>query len=197
MQSVIEAEPACVNHPDTPTGVKCSKCLAPICLKCAVRTDVGMRCADCAGVKAGRGGFYVPSVLAEVSARQLLLAIGAGLAVAAVGGVAWGALRFAGEFGDWSFWFSLAISIAAGEAIGRVTNERRGPKLQAVAAVSVALAGIIALAWQAFYEYKLGSLAQLLETIGEPFGRLSLGLTLPNALFLVAGMIFAAWRLKL
>lgn len=197
MQSVVETEPACVNHPGTQTSVKCSKCLDPICLKCAVRTAVGLRCPDCAGVKAGSGGYYVPSVLAEVSSRQLLLAVGAGLAVALAGGLAWGWLRLAGDLGDWSFWFVMAISVAAGEAVGRAANERRGPKLQAVAAAAVALSALVALIWQGFYEFRLGSLADLLEVAGEPFGRLSLGLTLPNALFLAAGMIFAAWRLKL
>jgi hypothetical protein len=37
----------CVNHPDTETLLRCNRCERPICLKCAVLTDVGYRCKDC------------------------------------------------------------------------------------------------------------------------------------------------------
>ena len=38
----------CVNHPKSETLMRCSKCLEPICPKCAVRTPVGLRCPKCA-----------------------------------------------------------------------------------------------------------------------------------------------------
>jgi uncharacterized membrane-anchored protein YitT (DUF2179 family) len=37
----------CANHPDTETLLRCNRCEKPICLKCAVLTDVGYRCKDC------------------------------------------------------------------------------------------------------------------------------------------------------
>lgn len=37
----------CVNHPGTETLLRCNRCERPICLKCAVLTDVGYRCKDC------------------------------------------------------------------------------------------------------------------------------------------------------
>lgn len=37
----------CVNHPDTETLLRCNRCERPICLRCAVLTDVGYRCKDC------------------------------------------------------------------------------------------------------------------------------------------------------
>src|SRR3954464_1653558 len=37
----------CVNHPETETLLRCNRCNNPICLKCAVLTDVGYRCKDC------------------------------------------------------------------------------------------------------------------------------------------------------
>lgn len=37
----------CANHPDTETLLRCNRCNKPICLKCAVLTDVGYRCKDC------------------------------------------------------------------------------------------------------------------------------------------------------
>jgi len=37
----------CVNHPNTPTALRCNKCGRPVCIKCIVRTPVGYRCKDC------------------------------------------------------------------------------------------------------------------------------------------------------
>ena len=37
----------CANHPDTETLLRCNRCEKPICLKCAVLTDVGYRCKEC------------------------------------------------------------------------------------------------------------------------------------------------------
>ncbi len=37
----------CANHPNTETLLRCNRCNKPICLKCAVQTDVGYRCQEC------------------------------------------------------------------------------------------------------------------------------------------------------
>ena len=37
----------CANHPDVETLLRCNRCDKPICLKCAVLTDVGYRCKEC------------------------------------------------------------------------------------------------------------------------------------------------------
>jgi hypothetical protein len=37
----------CVNHPQTPTTLRCNRCGKPVCAKCVVRTPVGYRCRDC------------------------------------------------------------------------------------------------------------------------------------------------------
>jgi len=37
----------CNNHPNVPTYLRCNRCGAPICPKCAVRTEVGYRCPAC------------------------------------------------------------------------------------------------------------------------------------------------------
>jgi hypothetical protein len=37
----------CANHPDVETYLRCNKCNKPICLKCAVLTEVGYRCKEC------------------------------------------------------------------------------------------------------------------------------------------------------
>jgi hypothetical protein len=41
----------CVNHPDTETYLRCSKCGRPICTRCIVQTPVGYRCRDCVGAQ--------------------------------------------------------------------------------------------------------------------------------------------------
>ncbi len=37
----------CVNHPQTETTLRCSRCEDPICVRCAVRTPTGYRCKTC------------------------------------------------------------------------------------------------------------------------------------------------------
>src|SRR5680860_1266544 len=64
----------CSYHPNEMTGLRCSRCGKPICPKCAVRTPVGLRCPDCAGVR-GLPTYRTP-------ADSLLKAAGAGLAMA-------------------------------------------------------------------------------------------------------------------
>ena len=64
----------CVNHPNTETLIRCSKCLDPICQKCAVPTPVGLRCRKCA--YANRSPLYV------IKPQHVLLAAVVGLAMA-------------------------------------------------------------------------------------------------------------------
>lgn len=37
----------CYRHPDRPTGLRCSRCLKPICADCARSSPIGYRCPDC------------------------------------------------------------------------------------------------------------------------------------------------------
>ena len=37
----------CANHPNRETMLRCNKCEKPICLQCAVLTEVGYRCKEC------------------------------------------------------------------------------------------------------------------------------------------------------
>lgn len=37
----------CINHPNVETYLRCGRCGAPICVKCAVRTEVGYICPAC------------------------------------------------------------------------------------------------------------------------------------------------------
>src|SRR5687768_2892518 len=39
----------CYRHPDTPTGLRCSRCDRPICGRCATPASVGQHCPECVG----------------------------------------------------------------------------------------------------------------------------------------------------
>lgn len=197
MQTVSQEETLyCVNHPKTETVLRCSKCLDPICMSCAVRTPVGLRCPKCTGAQQSRDGrYYVPSLLTQVSRPQLFKAGMAALGMAVVGGIAWGQFRFAGGFSDWSFWFALLLALLIAEVVARLSNERRGTALQIIASGSVFLAAMIALAWSAFVVNEI-QFNQLTRYLSDPFVREQLGMTITNAIFVGMGMIVAAFRLK-
>jgi hypothetical protein len=121
----------CARHPSTETLLRCGRCDTPICPKCAVFTDVGARCPDCAPRR------KLPQF--ELNPLYITRGIAAGLVAGVATGAAWGfvAPDFAGLF---------AILIAAGvgwgisESISLATNRKSGPVLQGVAVVGVVLA---------------------------------------------------------
>lgn len=49
------SQPACVRHPDRPTGVRCARCDQPSCPECLQEASVGYQCVDCLRSSA-RGG---------------------------------------------------------------------------------------------------------------------------------------------
>jgi hypothetical protein len=119
----------CSYHPKTMTGLRCSRCGKPICPQCGVRTPVGLRCPECAGVRG------LPTY--QTSSNVLLKAGAAGLAVAVVVGVIWGFIP------DWGFYLSLALGFGVAEAMARMANYKRGRDLQVVAMAMVALGLVI------------------------------------------------------
>ena len=122
---VTQGETRCSYHPDVATRLRCSRCGKPICPRCGVRTPVGMRCPDCAGVRGlptyATGG----AVLAQAAA--------AGLGVAVLVGLVWGYAP------DWGFYLALALGFGVAEAMARVSNAKRGRDLQVVALAVVAV----------------------------------------------------------
>ena len=109
-------ETRCSYHPSVPTRLRCSRCGKPICPRCGVRTPVGLRCPDCAGVRGLPTYATSPTVLARAG--------GAGLAVALGVGLLWG---FAP---DWGFYLALLLGFGVVEAMAWASNAKRGRDLQ-------------------------------------------------------------------
>jgi hypothetical protein len=130
-------EVPCARHPNTQTRLRCSRCGTPICPMCAVRTPVGLRCPDCAGV---RGLPTYPTDRSSLAkATGIALAVGVLFAIA----FAW--------YPEWNFYLSLALGFGVAEAMARAAREKRGPDLQIVGIVVVLAAmalGRAILAWR-------------------------------------------------
>ena len=126
--AVSAGQVPCSYHPKVQTGLRCSRCGKPICPQCAVRTPVGLRCPDCAGVRG------LPTY--RTDATVLLRAVGAGLLVALGTAVLW---RF---LPDWTFYLSLLLGFGVVETMSWVAKHKRGTDLQ-IAAMTVIALGLI------------------------------------------------------
>ncbi|TXG80866.1 MAG: hypothetical protein E6R14_08625 [Thermomicrobiales bacterium] len=125
-------EAPCSYHPDVITGLRCSRCGKPICPKCGVRTPVGMRCPDCAGVRG------LPTY--RTDSNTLVKSAIAGLVVAILVGVILGYLP------EWNFYLTLVLGFGVAEAMARLSSEKRGHDLQVVGWIAVAL-GLVISRW--------------------------------------------------
>jgi hypothetical protein len=127
----------CIDHPHRETTLRCNRCGAPICTRCAVRTPVGLRCKEC--VKAQQaiffnGQWYDYPIAALVSvALSIPAAVLAGMA---------------------GWWFALIISPLAGGLIAGIVHwavgRRRGRWTWLAVAACVALGALVALAVRPF-----------------------------------------------
>lgn len=71
----------CARHPDTETALACGRCDTPVCVRCMVHTDVGIRCRTCAPVRRGIPG------LGSTRFRNVAIVVGiVFLAVLLIGG---------------------------------------------------------------------------------------------------------------
>lgn len=127
----------CATHFKVETNLGCGKCGKAICPKCLVQTPVGARCRDCANLD------RLPTY--RVSSKHYLRAIATGLGMAALCGVAWGAV--AAEFPFFFPFLNLLLASAVGYAIGEVislaVNRKRGRGLSVVGGTSVALSYLV------------------------------------------------------
>jgi len=168
----------CATHPDVETNLRCGKCGKPICPKCQVQTPVGARCRDCAKL------YKLPTF--RVSTKHYLRAVGTGLGMAIICGIAWGAIEWVIPF----FSLNLLLAPAAGYAIGEVVslsvNRKRGTGLAVVAGASVVISYIVSL-W--FVSFLLGIPFHWVF----PFGPFNI---LYHLLALALGIFVAVTRLR-
>jgi membrane associated rhomboid family serine protease len=80
--------PACVRHPDRPTGLRCVRCERPACPDCLREASVGYQCVDCVregsttvreprtvgGARAARGGSRLVVVPALIAVNVVVFA---------------------------------------------------------------------------------------------------------------------------
>ena len=124
----------CVNHPNVETRLRCNKCGAPICPKCAVQTPVGFRCPQC--VRSQQAVFYTATPLDYIVAALV------GLVASTV------AAFIMGQLG---IFLALLLGPVAGGVIAEVirwaTRRRRGRWMWLVVSGCIVAGALVA----AFY----------------------------------------------
>ena len=127
----------CAHHPDVETTLSCGKCGKPICPKCMVQTLVGARCPDCAKL------YKLPTY--RVSIKYYLIAVGTGLGMAIICGIAWGLVISLVPF----VYLNLLLGPGAGYAIGEVVslsvNRKRGTGLAVVGGIAVVISYLVSI----------------------------------------------------
>jgi len=121
----------CKRHPSVETGLRCGRCDTPICPKCAVFTDVGARCPECAPPR------KLPQF--EVGPGYVLRGALAGIVAGAIVGGLWG-LLLPGGFGFFSIFLGIGVGSAVAESVGLATNRKAGPVIQAMAILGIMIA---------------------------------------------------------
>jgi hypothetical protein len=119
----------CTYHPSVMTRLRCSRCGKPICPRCGVRTPVGLRCPECAGVRG------LPTYRTDTSVLLKAMAIGFGVAI--VVGVVWGYIP------EWNFYLSLLLGFGVAEGMAWAAKGKRGRDLQAAAIGAVVFALLV------------------------------------------------------
>jgi len=119
----------CINHPTVETYLRCARCDAPICAKCAVQTEVGYICRNC--LDRQQRAFYAafrPIYYLVAAAVALPLGLIAGWFVPALG------------------WFAIFLGPLAGGGIAEVAwraiRRRRGRYTWLVVAGAIAVGGL-------------------------------------------------------
>jgi len=116
----------CANHPDTETLLRCNRCEKPICLKCAVLTDVGYRCKECI-----RG---VQSSYFNAIPTDNLVGFGVALLVTAIASPIAGFLFALVSFGFLGLILAFMVGSGAGGALAQIirtaVGRRRGRYLR-------------------------------------------------------------------
>ncbi len=126
----------CINHPQTPTSLRCNRCGNPICVKCAVRTPVGYRCKTC--VKSQQAVFYTATQSDYIVAAVVTLPL------AALG-------QFIGPMlGFFALFAGPIVGGLIAEVVWRATGRRRGQYTWLVVAACMILPALPMACWLPF-----------------------------------------------
>ncbi|HYH12306.1 MAG TPA: hypothetical protein VD789_08140 [Thermomicrobiales bacterium] len=106
-----------------------------------MRTPVGLRCPDCAGVRG------LPTI--RTPGASLLRAGAAALGVAAVVSMLW---YF---WPEWKFYLSLALGFGVAESIAYLVRGKRGTDLQ-ILGIAIVTLGVVAVRLLLAWKYGLG-----------------------------------------
>ncbi len=127
----------CANHPNTETLLRCNKCGKPICMKCAMLTDVGYRCKEC--IRAQQNVYF------NATTWDNPIAFGVGFLVAAVGAPIVG--LFIGRLGFFGLLIAFFLGSGAGTALAQIIRQavgrRRGRYLPWFAMAGIVLGVLV------------------------------------------------------
>jgi hypothetical protein len=128
MTEAISETIYCVNHPQTPTNLRCNRCGKPVCSRCIVRTPVGYRCRDCVRgqQQTFESAFWYDYVIAAVITLPL----------SAIAGALVTALSF------YSIFLAPVVGGLVAEVVRWAVRRRRGRYLPHTTALAFALGGI-------------------------------------------------------
>ena len=107
-----------------------------------MQTPVGARCPDCARL------YKLPTY--SVSTQYYLRAIGAGLGMAIVCGVAWGIIEWLIPIFSFNLLLAPGVGYAIGEVVGLSVNRKRGTGLAILAGIAVAISYLASLCFISF-----------------------------------------------
>jgi hypothetical protein len=139
----------CVNHPNTPTTLRCNRCEKPICPRCAVLTPTGYRCKECV-----RGQQKVFETAVNTDYIVIFLV---------VGGMSLLGSLIAYRLSFFTIFLAPVYGGIIAEAARAATRKRRSKNLFLVAAVAAVLGGLpmllilltslslFAIIWEAVY----------------------------------------------
>jgi hypothetical protein len=159
----------CANHPETETYLRCNKCGKPICLKCAVLTEVGYRCKEC--IREQQNVFYN----AMTSDNWIAFAVAAGITL-----VAWPIVAFLFKITGIFGWIIAAlVGSSAGAALAQIirnsVGRRRGRYIRhfTLAGIVIGLiaSGLVTSLLFASFEpfFSLGGLIFVVLALGTAF----------------------------
>ncbi len=175
----------CTNHPQTETLLRCNRCDKPYCVKCLVRTPVGLSCRVCLNIQ--QAGYYT------ATSTDYLIAAIVGMITAIVGGAISAAL--AGIWLIQIFYAPFAGGVIA-EIIQRALQRRRGQFVAIIASVAVFIGSAIGAGMFPFFSILAMDRAGLPLAIALPLYALGSIFSIGFLIYIVFVLVTVYARLK-